>query len=106
MAGVEHDPTQGFNAAVAAEIRAEMARQGLKQRDLADGTGLSIDSIKRYVGASSRPRAIDVPTLYAICAVLGVDPGDLAHAAADALRRRDPEPPAAHDSEPRARRAT
>ena len=103
MARTQHDSR--FHDALAAEIRAEMARRGVLQEELAEATGLSIDSIKRYVGKSSRPRVMDVNTLYAIAGALGVDPGDLAHAAADSLRKHDPAPPAA-DTETRARRAT
>lgn len=60
-----------FNAAVAAELRAERARKGITINALADNSGLAKSSVQRYL---SGERDIPVPSLIDLCKVLSVDP--------------------------------
>lgn len=63
-----------FNAAVAAELRAERARTRLTVREIIERTGISKSSVLNYLNGQ---RDIPVPALFEICAVLGVDSGDI-----------------------------
>ena len=62
------------SAAIGANVRAEMARRGMMQQELATAIGLS------QPGLSKRIRGVvpfDVDELAAIAAVLNIDPLDL-----------------------------
>jgi len=59
-----------LNIALMAELRAEMAAQGLSASALAEKTGISRPSLMRYLGGH---RQMSVVTLLDILRVLGVD---------------------------------
>lgn len=69
-----NEPHAGLNAAVAAEIRAELARQKLSVQALALKSGVAYGSLRRYINAE---RHIDLDVLHDLCAALGVSPRDL-----------------------------
>lgn len=60
-----------FNEAVAAELRAERARQGISFDDLVTRSGVSKSSVQRYLGGD---RAIPIPSLVDLCRALNIDP--------------------------------
>ena len=62
------------NQAVAAEVRAAIARAGLRQADLADAIGISRGSLSSRL---SGERAFRIDELVAIARVLGVQPSVL-----------------------------
>lgn len=64
--------------AVAAELRAAMARQMVKPAQLADATGMARSTMSNLLAGKS---AIDVDQLAKICRVLGLEPGDVMAAA-------------------------
>ena len=64
------DHASGLNGAVAAELRAELARQGLRQQDLARLSGIPPVSIQRYLAPS---RAIGIDVLDKMARALGLD---------------------------------
>ncbi|MDR0593713.1 MAG: helix-turn-helix transcriptional regulator [Bifidobacteriaceae bacterium] len=68
-----------FNAAVAAELRAERAARQLTIRDVVSRSGLPEITVIRYLNDQ---RAIPVPALYAISQALGVEPGAMLDRAA------------------------
>lgn len=71
-------PGEGLNAAVAAEIRAELARQRLSVQRLAEMSDVAYGTLRRYLAAE---RHIDVATLDAIASALGASPIALVQAA-------------------------
>ena len=58
-----------FNAAVAAELRAERARVGISYDDLVESSGIPKSSVQRYLGGK---RDIPIPALLDLCRGLGV----------------------------------
>ena len=60
-----------FNAAVAAELRAERARVGTSYDALVELSGIAKSSVQRYL---SGKRDIPVPALLDLCRALGVSP--------------------------------
>ena len=58
--------------AVAAHLRAERGRANLKQTDLAELTGLSINTIQRLENGE---REMKLSQLFPIAAALGIEPG-------------------------------
>lgn len=66
------------NAALAAHLRAERARAGLKQSELAKKSGLSVNTISRL---ETQEREMSVTQVLAIARGLGVDAGDFVDAA-------------------------
>ena len=71
---MSNEVTQTRTAHVAANIRAEIARQRVSQRTLADRLGMSPAALSnRLTGMTP----IDVNELSAIADVLGVDPASL-----------------------------
>lgn len=64
--------------ALAAHLRAERARRGLKQAELAKLTGLSVNTISRL---ETQEREMSVLQLIAIARGLGVSPGAFMDAA-------------------------
>lgn len=64
------DADQSRKSAIAAEVRAEMARQQITQRDLADKVGMFQQALQvRLAGA----RSFRAEELAAVAAALGVD---------------------------------
>ena len=66
----EKDPSKGLNAAIAATLNGERVAAGLSFDDLAQRTGISSRTLKRYL--SSAERHIDVNTLGSISVALDV----------------------------------
>jgi transcriptional regulator with XRE-family HTH domain len=64
------DPSTGLNAAVAAEVRAELGRRKVSIQALADKADIPYGTLRRYVNAE---RHMDVAALGAIAAALDVD---------------------------------
>lgn len=67
-------PGEGLNAAVAAELRAELARERRSVQWLAEEADVPYGSVRRYLGAE---RHIDVAVLYALAAALDVSAVEL-----------------------------
>lgn len=67
------------NAALASHLRAERARAGLKQSELAKKSGLSVNTISRL---ENQEREMSVTQVLAIARGLGVNPLDFVDAAA------------------------
>lgn len=61
-------------ASVAAEIRAELGRQNLAQKDLAAATGIKAATLSRRLAGT---RALPVEEFTAICRALSVDVADI-----------------------------
>ena len=72
-----------FNAAVAAELRAERARVGISYDALVETTGIAKSSVQRYLGGK---RDIPVPALLDLCRGLGVSPRVIFDRAYDSLQ--------------------
>lgn len=88
--------------AVAAELRALLARHRMSVRAFAAATGLPLSTLHKTLKAE---RAIDVEDLYEICVALDAEPAEVVAAATRAVERterqrdygraaraRDPEP--------------
>lgn len=60
-----------FNAAVAAELRAERARKELSLDQLVAASGIAKSTVQRYLGGK---RDIPIPSLVELCRALDVDP--------------------------------
>lgn len=86
MSPVEKDHARGLNGALAAEIRAEMAVQGVSGHRLAELTGIDRLTLRRYTKGD---RALTTSTVEAVALALDLAPGDLMMRAA---RRRDENP--------------
>ncbi|MBF6399742.1 helix-turn-helix transcriptional regulator [Nocardia cyriacigeorgica] len=71
------------NAALAAHLRAERARKGLKQSELAKRSGLSVNTISRL---ETQEREMSVTQVLAIARGLGIDAGDFVDAAQRNMR--------------------
>ena len=67
MAPPVSEPSEGLNAAVAAQLRAERAAQNVTVKQLADLSGVSFSSLRRYLAAD---RQIDVSVLAALAEAL------------------------------------
>jgi transcriptional regulator with XRE-family HTH domain len=66
-----------FNTAVAAQIRADAAAAGISNAELARRAGVPVVSMNRYLTTKGEPRPINVATLAAIAAALGLEPGGI-----------------------------
>ena len=77
-------------SAVAAEIRAERAAQGLSQSELAERAGIRQNTLSRYTTADDDKRR-DIPyvAFADIAAALGLTPRELAERAERRLDSRD-----------------
>lgn len=71
--------TQTFTAQVAANVRAELARRGLSQVDIATTLGVSQAAVSRRLSGSV---PLDVNEVAAIADLLGITPSQLVSAAA------------------------
>lgn len=76
---------QGLNGAVAAELRAELSRQGLRQADLAKASGVPVVSVQRYLAPN---RAMDIEVLDKLTRALGTNAAEIMGRAAAQLARR------------------
>lgn len=65
------DYAEAFNAAVAAELRAERGRRQTTIADVVDATGLSKSAVLNYMNGK---RAIPIPALMDLSRALQVDP--------------------------------
>lgn len=63
-----------FNAAVAAELRAQRGRVKKTVDAVVQETGLSKSAVLNYLNDK---RDIPVPALYLLCRALGISPGDV-----------------------------
>lgn len=63
-----------YNAAVAAELRAERAARQMTVEELAQSAGMVKGTLLRYLNAQ---RPIPIPALYSICIALKVDAGKI-----------------------------
>jgi len=76
---------QVFIQAVAAELRGEMAAQGITHAAMADLTALSKTSVQRYLKGT---REIPMTAFYAFAAALNVNPADVMAAAVKRLEKK------------------
>ncbi|WP_280225002.1 helix-turn-helix domain-containing protein [Nocardia farcinica] len=74
----EHDERAAIRQALAAELRAAVARADLTQGEVAERTGLHRVTVNRLL---SGQRGIDVDQLFAFAFGLDLDPGELVDAA-------------------------
>ncbi|WP_280245532.1 helix-turn-helix domain-containing protein [Nocardia abscessus] len=79
----ESTSVDAANYAVARHLKAERVRRGLLQADLAEKTGLAINTIRRL---ESGEREMKFSQLFAIAEALGVSPGAFIDAAQAAMR--------------------
>lgn len=80
----DRDPATGLNAAVAAELRAELAARGWSQKDLASASGVPQVSSQRYLKPS---RHIDTGVLEELAEALDLSPEEVMLAAVRRLDR-------------------
>ncbi len=81
-------PTEGLNAAVAAELRAEAGARRLNDKALALAAGVNYASLRRWLGKDvGNERHIDVAVLDAVCRALGTTPALIVEAAQIRLAR-------------------
>ncbi|WIY84298.1 helix-turn-helix transcriptional regulator [Propionimicrobium sp. PCR01-08-3] len=74
-----------FNAAVAAELRAQRARRQITVEQLTSLSGLGRTSVLNYLNAK---RDIPMPAFMDLCRVLGVSPHEIFDAAEHAIEKR------------------
>ncbi|MEA5454500.1 helix-turn-helix transcriptional regulator [Sinomonas sp. JGH33] len=82
-----------FGRAVAAELRAELARKNVSMRRFSVETGLPLSTLQKTLAGT---RVADVEDLYAICAGLGIDPDEIFRRAQAELDAADPNRRKAH----------
>ena len=89
MATQQNNP---LRAAIAAELRAVVARSDLTQEQVAEAAGLSRATVNRLLKGQ---RSVDSEQLIAIATALGFDPGEVLDQARDRylkqLARENPE---------------
>lgn len=76
--GPGHDVLEAGHRAIAAHLRAERARRGLTQKELAEAAGLDDSTIWR-IEKERRPMSLD--QLLSIAAVFRLSPGDFLNGA-------------------------
>lgn len=79
-------PDHALNKAVADELDALRRYAGLTQAELADGSGLSLRSVQRYLDGT---RAIRIDDLGAMARALGQDPMAVFAGAAGRMKSED-----------------
>ena len=84
MTPVEKDHSKGLNGALAAEVRAEIAAQGLTNVEVARRMDMNRETFQRYVNMK---RGIDTAIVDAIGEALAVDPAELMGRAVRRLER-------------------
>lgn len=67
---------------IAAQLRAVIAAKGVLKKDLADKSGLAVNTLSRYLNGH---RDIPVSVFMEMCQVLEVDPGTILNEAAKDL---------------------
>jgi len=73
-----------LEVALSLEIKAELVRRGMYQRDLADAVGVGLPALNRYLqGHQSMP----MPTFFKVAEVLGIAPSALLQRAHKAVIR-------------------
>lgn len=72
--------------AVAAQLRAERAANGMTQKELAEKAGLGISSVQRYLNGQ---RAITLDDLAALSHALGFEPEEIISRAVDRFDQID-----------------
>lgn len=75
-----------FAQAVNAELRAQMARRGMRQQDIEDRTGIPQGTVSNFLRGRS---ALTVHNLRLICDALEVAPVDIVAAAERAVTRSE-----------------
>lgn len=85
MGARSRDTDSEVLAAVAAELRAEAARQAMSLRDLADRAGLPYPTVQKSLSAM---HMIDVNELALLCEALGITPAELMERATPAVLPR------------------
>lgn len=80
------DREQAFTNALAAELRGEMAAQGVTLDEMAERIGSSKSSVYRYLKGT---RELPMPAYYAMTSTLGVSPADIMGAAVRRMERRN-----------------
>lgn len=75
LMSAERDPAEGYNAAIAAELRAERGAVMMTNKEIAAASGVSLPSVSRYMTAK---RHIDVTALYDIAIAMGTTPSEIA----------------------------
>lgn len=82
---MDYTPEQ-YTSAVAAQLRAERAARQMTIHELADKSGVTEQSLQRYL---SEKRDIPIPVLYQICAGLGVPVDEVIRRAESRLGRSE-----------------
>lgn len=71
-------PTEGLNAAVAAELRAEAGAKRLSDKALAEKAGVNYASLRRWLGKDTgNERHIDVAVLSTLADALEISPVEI-----------------------------
>lgn len=79
----------GLNGALAATIRGELAARGQTRIDLANRSGIPLDTLKNYLASNpDRARVMDIQVIDAIAGALGLGASQLV-AMAEVRRARD-----------------
>lgn len=73
------------NRAVAAQLRAERARAGWTQQQVADATEIAVNTVRRLEAGT---RELKMPQLFAIAEALGFDAGPFVDLIQKALREQ------------------
>lgn len=90
----ESSPRGDLNAAIAATLNGERAAAGLTFEQLADKTGISARSLKRYLSGTARdPRDLTVTSLGEITMALNISIGEVIRRAEQRLERGSGSPP-------------
>lgn len=84
-----------FNAAVAAELRAQRGRVQKTVDTLVRETGLSKSAVLNYLNDK---RDIPMPALFSLCKALGISPAEVMELAERAVPKRDDYDLVANDS--------
>lgn len=93
MVQIQEPPQEGINAALAAEVRAEMARRRPRMTygELAEASGVPLSSLKRYITAE---RHFTVQHLAKVASGLGISSHDLLDRATERWERVSSHPDA------------
>ncbi len=88
MTGYEERPSEGLNAAVAAELAYERVASGLTFEGLAERTGISTRQLKRLL--TERDRHLQVSVIAKLAAVYGMSVSDVFARAEERMARFAP----------------
>ena len=84
LGGSTGTAVKGRSALIAAEIRAELARQRGTYTDLADGTGMALPTLRRRIASDAGSGQLTLDELERICDYLGTTPVAIVTAAVGA----------------------